>query len=173
MRQRDVGTAWPEGGRDVGERHAALERDGGGGERVTDLMAADETQPHRHTGACDVQREAGAAEVVERHVVGTQVRAGRRTYGDDSRGRSRGHPEHERVVGIEHRYSPGGRGRQCLDQLALGGGDARAAAELAEVRAADVEDDADARRRDAGQECDVADAARTRLEHEVAGVGVR
>ena len=63
-------------------------------------------------------------------------------------------------------------GRQRLHELALGQRDVLPAAELADVRAADVQHDADVGRRDAGEVGDVPDAAGAHLQDEVAGPGV-
>ena len=110
-----------------------------------------------------VQREAGAAEVVELHVGGADVGVRGRAEFDDVRVRARGHRRDQVVVGVEHGDPVGG---QRLDQLALGLRDRLAAAELAEVRRADVEDDADLRRGDLGEVPDVADPAGAEFEHE-------
>ena len=98
---------------------------------------------------------------------GADVRGRRLAERDDPRGGAARHREHERVVGVEHRDPVGG---QRLDEFALGLRDRLAAAELAEVRAADVEHRADARRRDVGQVADVADPPRALLQHQEPGL---
>ena len=112
-----------------------VERDGGRGQRVADLVRADQAQ--RDVGAAPVARApAGTrrAPVVER----ARPRPARRRR----RGAERDHPAravraaiaaHQRVVGVEHRDPVR---RQRLDQLALGLRRSRSRdAELAEVRA--------------------------------------
>ena len=101
----------------------------------------------------------------------TAQSAARPTRHDPGR-RPVGHRAHRAVVAVEDGDTAVGGGRQRLDQLTLGRRDRRAAAELAQVRRADVEDDADARRRDLGQVADVADAAGARLGDQEPGVCV-
>ena len=69
--------------------------------------------------------------------------------------RARRHRGDGRVVGVEHRHPVGG---QRLHQLALRRGDRLRRAELAQVRAPDVEHHPDPRLRDAAQRGDVARA---------------
>ncbi len=89
--------------------------------------------------------------------------------GHDARGGARRHRGDERVVGVQHRDPVRG---QRLDQLALGLRDRADRAELAQVRAPDVEHHPDPRRRDRGEPRDVPGAAGGELQHEVAGAGV-
>ena len=130
-----------DGGGRLLHRHADGQGDRGRREGVADVVGADQAQPHRHVRPAGVQRERGPAEVVEAHVGGPDVGPlGRAERHDAGRG-ARGHRGHERVVGVEHGDAVG---RQRLDQFALGLRDRLARAELAEVRGADVEHDADA-----------------------------
>ena len=67
--------------------------------------------------------------------------------------RHRRHGAHPRVVGIEDRQPAG---REPFHQLPLGGGDRIDRAQEADVREADVEDDADGGRSHLGQLADLA-----------------
>ena len=77
------------------------------------------------------------------------------------------HRPDQRVGGVEHREPIG---RQGLDQLALGLGDRRLAAELAHVGLPDIEHHADLRRCDLAQVGDVADSPGPHLGDQVSGV---
>lgn len=140
--------------------------DGGRGERVRHVVLT--VQAHGHIaapGGC-VERESGAAVVGETDLLSPYVRI--RGFAEEQHPglRTGGHGAHERVVGVEDGDSVLG---ERLDHLALGDGDLLAAAELADVRGADIEDEADPRRDQAGEVADVADVARTHLEDEVFG----
>ena len=146
---------------------ARVERDRRCRERVGDVVLADQAEPHRRRGAVRVQREGCASGAVEGDVGGAHVAV--RAEGPNARNRARAHTEDERVVGVQDGETVG---RQRLDELALRRGDRLARAELAEMRAADVEHRADLWRRDPGQVRDVPDAACAEFENEEPGVGV-
>ncbi|GAA3418895.1 hypothetical protein GCM10018952_56280 [Streptosporangium vulgare] len=131
----------------VGDRQAELVGGRGGGERVLHRVLAVQAQADRGGARGGAQREGGASPLVDGDVLGPHGRAlGPAVPGDAGAGALR-HRGHQRVVGVEHGHALGG---QRLDQLALGPGDLRLAAEDAQVGGADVEDHADPRRGDAG-----------------------
>ena len=142
-----------------------LERDGGGGQRVGDVVLAVQRQGDlgrlpvagaQQEASAGRRRRAGPARPVRRRPRRGRTAPPART--------SAGHRGDQRVVGVEHGDSPGGRVGQRRDQLALGPGDRLRRAELADVRGADVEHHADLRRRDPAQLGDVADPAGAHLD---------
>ena len=142
IRQRDAGTAALSASATASSGSPAVERDRGGSERVADVVRADEPQLHRRAAvrrACSVNR-ARPSSSSSTSSARTSARS-RLAECDDPCRRARGHRRHERIVGVQHGDAVGG---QRLDQFALGLRDRLAAAELAEMRGADVEHHADA-----------------------------
>jgi hypothetical protein len=84
--------------------------------------------------------------------------------------RTVGHLRDQVVVGVQDRNAALGGRWEGLDEFAPGLGDGLAAAELADVRGADAEDDAEAGRGQAREVGDVALVAGAHLQHQVARV---
>ena len=128
----------------VGQRQAALEGDGGRGQRVADVVRADEPQRHGRAAPRRVQRRTGPGRARRASTSAARTSASAASpNGEDPGARCA-----TRIAGTSGSSALSTAtpvGGQRLDQLALGLRDRLAGAELAEVRAADVEHDADPR----------------------------
>ncbi|GAB7110719.1 hypothetical protein JCM4814A_90370 [Streptomyces phaeofaciens JCM 4814] len=112
-----------------------------------DLHVADELKLDVGEAFWGDQEVGGAPLLVDRDVHGADGGGLAETVGHDAAVGAVLHLLHEVVVGVEDGEPSLGEG---FDDLALGGGDVLAAAELADVRGTDVGDDADVRLGDPG-----------------------
>ncbi len=93
-----------------------------------------------------MKREGGLSECREPDILGTYGGVSGLAEEDRAGLRAGGHGPYVRIVRVQYGDAALVGGGQRLDQLALGLGDLLAAAELADVRGADVEHHADPRR---------------------------
>ncbi len=159
------------------EWHPQDERGGGCGRGIGDLVLADQPQLHLgavcgRSGSGDGQHEGVAVEIVRLQIRGPDEQFGVDGFcaadheaGDAGLGAWR-HGIDERVAGIEN--GPAVRVER-LDDLPLGFGGPRLAAELAEVRGADVQHDGHAGVHDRAEVGDVADRPGAHLADQIAG----
>lgn len=129
-------------------------------------MSAHERQPDASRGGGGPQCEGRPGEPVKDYVEYANVGVFRLAERQHRAVGERAHRDHPGIVGAQDR---GAAGRQTLHQLTLGLGGCLARPEMAEVGLADVEDDTDVGRDQAGEFGDVADAADSHLKDEEPG----
>jgi hypothetical protein len=147
------------------ERDTELAGGREGGQRIEDVVLAEDPQANRAALAAGDEGEGGAARGGD-DLLGAQVGIPARAEPDHTGGGLRRHLRDPGVVGVEHR--DGARG-ESGHHLRLGALDGVHPAELARVREADLEHHADVRGHDPDQPGDLTEVARAHLDDEVPG----
>ena len=144
MRCLDTGPAHGQCGGHLFETGAALQRDGGGAQRVRYLMLAVHGQLDVDLSPGCAQPEPRPRQRVECDGTGPHVGVRRAAHSHHPRGRLVGHRGHRGVVDVEDDHSGG---RNSLRQFGFRRRNGLPGAEFTEVCGTDVQHDRDRRRR--------------------------